>query len=99
MDAHVGLEAEGVDDGDEALDGIQRGAGDGAVRQDVAASAGEDGVERGDAVGGAEHADGVQRLHEARRGHQEGGVDGASRGGDDLAGAARDGVRGERDVG
>ena len=99
MDADVGLEAETVDDGDQALDGVKRGAGDGAVGQDVAAAAREDGVEAGDGVRGAGHADAVDGLHQARRGHEEGGVDCSAGGRDDLAAAAEDGFGGEGDGG
>ena len=68
MDADVGFEAEAVDDGDEAADAVERGTGDGAVGEDVAAAAGEDGVEGGDGVGGAGHGDGVEGFEEAGRG-------------------------------
>lgn len=99
MDPDVGLEAETVDDGDQAADAVEGGAGDGAVGEDVAPAAGEDGVEGGDGVGGAGHGDGVEGFHEARGGGQEGRVDGAAGGGDDLAAAAEDGFGGEGDVG
>lgn len=99
MNADIGLEPKTVDDGDEAFDAVQRGAGDGAVGEDVAAAAREDRVEGGDGVGGAGHAAGVEGLHEARGGHQEGRVDGAAGGGDDLAAAAVEGFGGEGDVG
>ncbi len=99
MDADVGLEAEAVDDGHEAADAVEGCAGDGPVGEDVAAAAGEDGVEGGDGVGGAGHGDGVEGLEEAGRGGQEGGVEGAAGGGDDLAPAAGDAVGGEGDVG
>ena len=65
MDADVGLEAEAVDDGDETADAVEGRAGDGAVGEDVAPPSGEDGVERGDGVGGAGHGDGVEGFEEA----------------------------------
>lgn len=99
MDADVGLEAKAVDNGNEAAHAVERGAGDGAVREDVAAAAGEDGVEGGDGVGWAGHGDGVEGFEEAGGGGEKGGVDGPAGGGDDLAAAAGDGVWGEGEVG
>ncbi|KAI4150679.1 MAG: hypothetical protein LQ340_003954, partial [Diploschistes diacapsis] len=96
--AHVGLEAEGVDDRQEAADGVQGRAGERAVGQDVAPAAREDGVDGRDRVGGAGHGDGVEGFHQARGGGEERRVDGSARRGDDLAAAPRDGVCGERDV-
>ena len=72
MDPHIGFEAEAVDDGDEAPDAVERGPRYGAVGQDVASSFGEDGVERGEGVGGAGHGDGVEGFEEAGGGGQEG---------------------------
>ena len=57
VDAHVGLEAEAVDDGDQAAHAVQRGAGQGPVGEDVPPSTREDGVQRRDGVGGAGHGD------------------------------------------
>ena len=99
MDAHVGLEAEAVDDGHEAAHAVERGAGQRAVREDVAPAPGEDGVQGRDRVGGAGHRDEVQRFEQAGGGGEEGGVERAPGGGDDLAGPARNAVGGEGEVG
>lgn len=99
MDAEIGFEAEGVDDRDEAANGVERGSGDGAVGEDVAPATSKDGVEGGDGVGGAGHGACVDGFHEAWGGHEEGGVDCAAGGGDDLAATAEDGFGGEGDVG
>lgn len=99
MDPDIGFEAEAVDDGDEAADAVEGGAGYGAVGEDVAASSGEDGVEGRDGVRRAGHGDGVEGFEEAGGGGEEGGVEGAAGGGDDLAAAAGDAVGGEGDVG
>ena len=94
MDTDIGFEAEAVDDGDETPDAVEWGAGDRPIGEDVAAAAGQDGVEGGDGVGGAGHGDGVEGFEEAGGGGQEGGVEGAAAGGDYLAAAAGDGVWG-----
>ena len=94
MDADVGFEAEAVDDGDEASDAVEGCPGYGAVGEDVASSSGENGVECRDRVGGAGHGDGVERFEEARGGGQEGRVESAAGGRDDLTAAAGDAVGG-----
>lgn len=65
----------------------------------MAASAGEDGVEGGDGVGGSGHGDEVEGFEEAGGGGEEGGVECPPRGGDYLAAAAGDGFGGEGEVG
>ena len=99
MNPDVGFEAERVDNRYQAPNAVEGCAGDGPVRQDVAAAAGENSVEGGDGVGGAGHGDGVEGFEEAGGGGEEGGVDGAAGSGDDLAAAAGDGVGGEGKVG
>ena len=59
----------------------------------------KDCIERGDGIGGACHAAGVDRLHEAGRGREEGGVDGTAGGGNNLATTAEDRFGSEGDVG
>ena len=65
MDPHVRLEPKTIDYWHKAAHAVEGGAGDGAVREDVAAPAGEDCVEGGDGVGGAGHGDGVEGFEEA----------------------------------
>ena len=95
VDPQVGLEAETVDDGQQAVDAVKRGAGDGTVRENVAATAGQDVVNGADGVLGSGHGHRVHGLHQPRRGHQEGAVAGAAGGGDDLTAAAEDGFLGK----
>lgn len=98
-DAQVRLEAEAVDDGNQAVDAVERRAGDRAVGEDVAAAAREDVVYFHLRVDGARDGHGVQRFHETGGGHQERGVACAAGRGDDLAAAAEDGLVGKHDVG
>ena len=98
MDPQVCFETEAVDDGYQTTDRVQWCSGNGSVGQDVPSTARENGVERGNGIGGACHGDGIDGFHEAGGGHQEGRVDGAARGGDDLASAAVDGFGSEGDV-
>ena len=98
MNTDVGFEAERVNDRDQSPDAVEGCAGNGPVGEHMAAAAGQDGIEGGDGVGGAGHGDGVEGFEEAGGGGEEGGVDSAAGGGDDLAAAAGDGVRGEGEV-
>ena len=94
MNPHIRFKSKRINHRDQAADRVERGAGNGAVGEDVPATAREDCVERGDGIGGACHAAGVDRLHEARGGHEEGRVDGAAGGGNNLATTAEDGFGG-----
>lgn len=98
VDPQIGLEAETVDDGQQAVDAVERGAGNGTVGEDVAATAGQDVVNGADGVLGTGHGDRVHGLHQARRGHQERTVAGAAGSGDDLTTAPEDGLLGKRYV-
>lgn len=61
----------------------------------MTAASREDGVKGGDRVGRARHGAGVDWFHQSWGGHEEGGVDGSTGGGDDLAAATEDGFGGQ----
>ena len=92
MDSEVCLETKRVDDGNQTLDAVQRRAGHGGVLQHVAAAAREDGVQIRHSIRGAEHGAGVDRLHEPRPSHEEGGVASAAGSGDDLPSTPENGL-------
>lgn len=98
VDAQLRLEAEAVDDGDEALGAVQRRARDGPVDEDVAAAPRQQVVDLADGVVVARHADRVDRLHQPRARHQERAVAGAPRRRDDLPAPAEDGLLRQGDV-
>eukprot|EP00754_Rhynchopus_humris_P010394 Rhum_TRINITY_DN14152_c0_g1::Rhum_TRINITY_DN14152_c0_g1_i1::g.70262::m.70262 len=81
---HVRLEAEAVHGRQAALGHEQRCARLLHLLEDVAAAGADDSLHAAQAVLGADHLEGVPRLHEARCGHEEGGVGHAARGGPDL---------------
>ena len=71
MGPEIGLEAEGVDGGDEGFDGVEGRAGDRLVGHDVAPPAREHCVHRSHAVGRRNDFTRQVRLHQPRRGHEE----------------------------
>ena len=96
--AQVGFEAERVDDGYKGREHVQRRARARPFGSDMAASPAEYSVNGRDAIDGRHDLNRVHWLHEAWRGHQEGGVGDAPRSGDDLAAAALDGLGRDRRV-
>mmetsp|Transcript_58935 Transcript_58935/g.86253 ORF Transcript_58935/g.86253 Transcript_58935/m.86253 type:complete len:295 (+) Transcript_58935:171-1055(+) len=96
--AEVGLEAEGLDGGQEGLDGVEGRPGLGRVLHHVPAPPGEHGVDGLHGVGRGLDLHAQHRLHQPGRGHQEGRVGRAPRRGDHLAPAPVDGLRGDRGV-
>ncbi|MPC12705.1 NudC domain-containing protein 2 [Portunus trituberculatus] len=84
----IRLKAEGVDGWDKGLDGVEWRAGHRCILRHMATPLGEHRVHRGDTVCWRLDLHEVVRLHEARRGHQEGGVGHTAGRGDDLATAA-----------
>mmetsp|Transcript_33291 Transcript_33291/g.55834 ORF Transcript_33291/g.55834 Transcript_33291/m.55834 type:complete len:203 (+) Transcript_33291:830-1438(+) len=90
--AEVRLEPEALHGGQKRLQEVNRRAGLGQVGGDVAATLAEDGVDGRHAVRRGLHLHCEDGLHEARRGQQEGGVDHAPGGGDQLPAAAKHGL-------
>jgi hypothetical protein len=96
--AEIGGEAEGLHDGQVGLDVVERGAGTLLLRDDVAATPVEGGVDAAHGRLGALDLDEVHGLHEAGRGGELASVDDAAGSGDDLTTTAVDGVGVEGDV-
>mmetsp|Transcript_28556 Transcript_28556/g.64656 ORF Transcript_28556/g.64656 Transcript_28556/m.64656 type:complete len:277 (+) Transcript_28556:501-1331(+) len=96
--AKIGLKPKRVDDGDERLEQRQRGARTGTFLHDVSAPPSQDGVNGGDAIERRRDLNREDRLHDARRRHEEGGVGHAPGGGDDLTSPAMDRLGGNAGV-
>mmetsp|Transcript_43120 Transcript_43120/g.107915 ORF Transcript_43120/g.107915 Transcript_43120/m.107915 type:complete len:423 (-) Transcript_43120:1309-2577(-) len=85
MGPEICLEAKGIDDGKVCLDVVKGRPGLWDVSSHVTPTPGKDRVDGRDAVGGGLDLDIVDRLHQARRRHQERRVGHAAGRGDDLA--------------
>ena len=96
--SEIGVEAEGLHDGEVGLDGEEGSAGALLLVEDVATTAGKDTVDTTHGLLGHLDLDEEDGLEESGLGQESGGVEHTTSGGDELTATTMDGIGVEGDV-